>query len=208
MHLPICDFPGEVMAKMAGKYGRGQYKLRAHSELAPLIEHVRDRDGFILVVPASRALLFMDDEQLEAEPDDMQFDPDVNLSRILEHVIEYKKVSKGKPIKGIAVVVTKYDTIKNFALSEGMDLYDETGAGFQNFMSTCFPATYNKLNFFGVENVRFFPSEVGLHEDAWGPKDKRINVIRKREDDTPCRVPEYPEESYKNLINYLREFAA
>jgi len=221
MHLPICDVAGEVVAALAQKYREGEYacKDETFSETKFLIEQLQDRDGFILTIPASRAFMFQDDLQLEAEPSikreitaekkaTLGVDPDVNLSYILEAIIDYKRKTTHHPIQGIAVIVTKYDMVKDICKREDMDLYDESGLGFRNFMNTCFPATANKLRFFGLENVAFFPSEVGLAPDPWPDGKPRIEILRRRPDDTPCRVPKYPERQYERLINYLSAFAA
>lgn len=211
MHLPICDVAGEVVADLASKYRDGMYDLEEKTmrDVAFLVDEIKDRDGYILTVPAPRAPLFRDGRVLEEEKGALTSDPDVNLSRILEAVIAYKREQKMHPIQSIAVIVTKYDMVKNICENEGMDLYDESGVGFRNFMNTCFPATANKLRFFGLENVQFFPSEVEIHEDkTWDDGTPRIKVLRRRPDGTPCRVPKYPEQQYVRLINYLKEFAA
>lgn len=209
MHLPICDVAGEIVADLAAKYRDGMYDLEDKTlrETAFLVDQIKDRDGYILTVPAPRAPLFADGKVLEEETA-LRKDPDTNLSSILEAVIDYKRRFKIHPIQGLAVVVTKYDMVKTICENEGMDLYDESGVGFRNFMNTCFPATANKLRFFGLENVAFFPSEVGLHPDRWPDGSPRIKVKARRPDGTPCRVPEYPEQQYVRLINYLKEFAA
>jgi len=217
VHIPICDVAGEVVADLATKYRDGMYDLeeKTFSETAFLVEQLKDRDGYVLTVTAPRAFMFKDDRQLEEEPrfskdkdGKIKADPDVNLSRILEAVIDYKRRTKVHPIKGIAVVVTKYDMVKTICEQEGMDLYDESGVGFRNFMNTCFPATANKLRFFGLENVAFFPSEVELEQDQWPNGDDRIKILRRRPGGEPCRVPKYPEKQYVRLIEYLKSFAA
>jgi len=210
MHLPICDVAGEIVADLATKYRDGMYDLedKTFKDTGFLVDQIKDRDGFILTIPANRALLFKDDQQLEKEPKGMQYDPDINLSRILEAVIDHKRKFKTHPIQGIAVVVTKYDTVKSICENEGMDLYDESGMGFQNFLNTCFPATANKLRFFGLDKVAFFPSEVEMEADSWPDGKDRIKILRRRPDGMPCRVPKYPEKQYVRLINYLKPFAA
>ena len=209
IHVPICDVAGEVVADLASKYRDGMYDLndKTFKETAFLVDEIKDRDGFILVIPASRALLFSDDAQLEPEPGAMQFDPDLNLARILETVVEHKRKFKTHPIQGIAVVVTKYDLVKSVCENEGMDLYDESGDGFRNFLNTCFPATNNKLRFFGLQNVAFFPSEVTL-DGTWPKGEPRIKVLKRRPSGEPCRVPKYPEQQYVRLIEYLKTKAA
>ena len=158
LHIPICDLAGEDIQLMVPQYGSGMYDPSrvSYGAMANVINHVKDSDGFILCVPASKALLFTGEkESLEAEPTELTADPDVNLYRILSHVISYKEQSRGKTIKGIAVVITKWDLLAPYAINMGMDLYDPTGAGLSKFMDVCFPSTSMLLKNYGLEKKSF-----------------------------------------------------
>lgn len=210
MQVPIADIAGEDLQQMITKYhqynplDRGSYAANVN-----LINYVKDADGYICIIPASRALMFHDDIQLEAEKTDpgLAVDPDVNLARILGKVIDYKEQTRGKKIKGIAVVITKWDLIAPYAARWDMDLYEPTGRGLRNFMDICFPATSMELKACGLDKVQFFPShfQVLRNEDEsvvkWPDGSDRIEVLDKR-------MPKYSEQSYWNLFNWLRTFAS
>ena len=222
MHIPLCDVAGETVEDLVTKYRKGVYDLSETTlrDTRFLVNELKERDGYILTATAPWAPMFEGGKSFEKESSKLTEYADVNLARILEADISYKRqFPKIHPIQSIMVVVTKYDLVKSVCENMGMDLYDESGNGFRNFMNTCFPNTANKLRFFGLENVKFYPSEVGIHEDKTWPltaeeKAKglkegppRIKVKRRRPDGTPCMVPEYPEQTYVQIINDLKEIA-
>jgi hypothetical protein len=207
VQVPLCDIAGE---EIQGSIQKFQQSMTPTQELwtqaNQVVQYVLDADGFILTVPASRALLFADDQSIEKESEDVEVDPDVNLARILNEVFEHKKASGGKKIKGIAVVITKWDLIQPYAQQMGMDIYRPEGR--ENFLWTCFPATMSALKFYGFKNVRFFPSYVQVmrREDGsivkWDEDgSNRIDVDQKQ------RKPKYAESDYVQLFNYLKTFA-
>jgi hypothetical protein len=209
VHVPICDIAGEDIQQMIIRYGHnvGDIGPAAYSAAQNLITYVKESDGFVLVVPASKALMFKDDRQIDAESQDIDFDPDVNLARILGEVIEHKRHSRGKQIKGIAVVITKWDLAQPFASNLGMDIFEPSGRGLTEFMHVCFPATSMRLKASGVQNVRYFPSYVDVERDENGNKKRWPDgsdkiVVKDR------RKPSYSEQTYVDLINYLRMFAS
>lgn len=209
VQVPLADIAGEDWHQTIRQY-RDLNPLDAATYKANinLINYVREADGYICVVPASRALMFQDDVQLERGSSELEVDPDVNLARILSAVIDYKEQSRGKDIKGIAVIITKWDLIAPYAENWGMDLYDPTGQGLQTFMDICFPATIMELKACGLDKVQFFPShfQVLKNEDGtvrkWPDGSDRIDIIQNR------RVPRYSEESYVKLFDWLRGFAS
>jgi len=209
IQIPICDIAGEDVQQMI-RQTRMHLSPEDFNTSTQLLNYVRDATGFILCVPASRALLFHDDVQLEAEPagETDVVDPDVPINRILNDVIQYKAKSSGKAIEAIAVIITKWDIIENYALNWGMDLYDGTGEGLNKFMKICFPGTLMTLKkYLDDSRVRFFPSHFQVKKDSenkvekWPDGGDRINVIQGR------RVPRYSEQSYVNLFAWLRSFA-
>jgi len=205
VQIPICDLAGEDI----------QYSIRSHRRRNPLdpasfqinmrlIEHLKKSDGYILVVPASRALLFQNNMQIEEGSPELSKDPDVNLHRILSEMITYKERVRGKRIKGIAVIITKWDLIMPFAEDIGMDVY--TPEGLEFFMKRCFPGTSMELKAYGLNKVRFFPS----YFQAMRRKD--LSVIKwpdnsDRIDMHDLRMPKYSEDSYMQLFEWLKGFA-
>jgi hypothetical protein len=206
IQVPICDIAGEDIQVMIQKYSKTESgpSASAYSAAMNLINYVRDSDGFILIVPASKALMFAEDKVVERESEDIAFDPDVNLNRILSDVYNHKKQSHGKPIKGIAVVITKWDLVMPYAQNMGMDIY--TPSGLKEFMDVCFPGTSQILKFYGMDKIRFFPSYVDLDYNSDGS-------VKRWEDKTPVikmnrrRRPSYSEQSYVDMIGYLKSFA-
>lgn len=204
VQIPICDISGEQVQQTIQKHGEHMYpSSEAYSELTTLMRYVYEADGFIIALPASRALIFDEDKKLEAEPGGIANDPDVNLPRCLDSVFEYKERSGGKKIKGIAVVITKWDLMQPYAQEKDMDI--QTPRGLQNFMDVAFPDTMMSLKAYGLENVRFFPSYFKVM------RDKKGNVV-KWEDQSDrielhpriLRMPQYPEQSYKDLFEFLK----
>lgn len=209
VQIPICDIAGEDVQQMI-RQNRLTLDRESFNANRQLMDYVRDADGFLLCVPASRALLFQDDAQLEREPSVVEGvgDPDVPLARILNDVINFKAQTRGKAIKAIGVIITKWDLIEPYAARLGMDLYDPTLEGRRRFMKTCFPATSMTLKpYVNKARVKFFPShfQVQTYEDGsvkkWPNGGDKIDVLQER------RVPRYSEQSYVNLFTWLRSFA-
>jgi hypothetical protein len=209
VQIPICDVAGEDIQQMIRQDSRilSQDSFRFNQNL---IRYIRDAEGFLVAVPASRALMFQDDAVIEREvtPDGRLADPDVPLSRILNEVLHYKDESRGRRIKGIGVIITKYDLIAPYAARWGMDLNDPTGQGLTRFMDTCFPSTQMTLKpLVDAGKVQFFPSavKVQINEKGvvgkWPDGGDKIEVLQAQ------RKPVYEEQAYVNLFNWLRSFA-
>lgn len=223
LHIPIADVAGEDIETMI-KHKEGYApSVEEFNRSLKLVQDVRDADGFIMTLPASRVLVHHREVQIDRVTGDLPIDPDVNLKRILSAIIDYKEQSHGKPIKAIACVITKWDLIMPYASKWGMDIQDPTGLGLQNFMNICFPATSMALKSSHVENIRFFPSFVQTEIDTETGKEKTWgkHPQTSKTDNSPIikvkppsqwleygRVPEYSAFSYKNMINFLKTFAA
>jgi len=206
VHIPVCDLAGEDIQLMIKQFSSVAPNPTTYGQMSRIITYVKDSDGFILCVPASKALLFADDQQIEQEPQDVAFDPDVNLARILEQIISHKEQSGGREIKGIAVVITKWDLMMPYAQQMNMDIY--TDAGRNTFMKVCFPSTSMVLDFYGLDRVAFFPSYVQAQRDEEGQIVKWPDGSNKIEVMQHLRVPKYAESSYVGLIEWLKSFAS
>ena len=207
VQIPVCDVSGEQVQQAIQKHGTQMYPTaEAYSQLSQLQRYVYDADGFIIALPSSRALIFADGARLEKEPTGIANDPDVNLPRILDSVFEYKERSGGKKIKGIAVVITKWDLMQPFAQKMNMDI--QSAEGLQNFMTAAFPDTMMSLKAYGLDNVRFFPSYFKVKRDSKGNVEKWSDgTDRIEKHESILRMPKYPEKSYVNLFEYLKSFA-
>jgi hypothetical protein len=220
MNIPICDLAGEKLQTMIQSIDhrlRDPTSQEAFNISSNLINYVRDCEGYILVAPASRAMAFRDGLQLEKETENEEFsgisaDPDANLTKFMQDIIMYKDRSKGKPIKAIAVVVTKWDVLMPYAQEMGIDLDDTTGMGIQQFMETFFPQTTSQLKFikenkYNVQ-LKFFPSYVKIRRDAEGKIERWPDGSQKIEMEPNLRIPKYWAQSYVDLINFLGTFAS
>ena len=211
VRLPFCETAGEDIQKLIGRFSQGMYNVSTDFYAAAEIhKYVLSSNGFILVCPASRALMFSEGEGLEKEPTDLLRDPDVNLVRILEAIYDYKEKTKSPPIEGMAVLLTKYDLIQPYAQSMGVDLYqggDISFSGCTQFMNSFFPQTSQQLKYYGLDKVVFFPSYVQVQRASkegkivkWSDGADKIQMHPTRP-----RMPQYSESSYKMLVDWLRE---
>lgn len=215
LHVPIVDVAGEDVTSMIKHKPGYAPTTEDWNQSLKLVQDVRNADGFVMCLPASRALVHHRDVQIERETGDLPIDPDVNLKRILSAIIDYKEASHAKPIKAIACIITKWDLIMPYAAKWGMDIQEPTGVGLQNFMNICFPSTSMALKSSHVKNIQFFPSFVQTEidpqsgkEKTWEDSSPKIKVKPPNEWLTYGRVPEYSAYSYRNLINFLKTFAA
>jgi len=98
---------------------------------------------------------------------------------------------KFKPIKGIAVFLTKVDGAKTHLAARHINM--DTEEGIHIFMSKYFPETYAVLGWYGLENVKFWPIGVELETDT----DNMGKVIAKKH-------PLKPERGWKIKVDYNR----
>lgn len=209
VQVPIVDVAGEDIELMTAHYRTGVTNVSniAYSLAQNLISYVKESDGYILCVDASKALGVKGYSQPSSV---VRADPDNDLHRILSEIFIHKEQSRGKAIKGIAVVITKWDTIAPFASNWGMDIYDHTGKGLKEFMDICFPNTSMILKDYGFgfgANIKVFPSYIEVERDSngnvkrWDSDGKEKIVVKDR------RMPSCDLQSYMNLIQYLLSFA-
>jgi len=202
--LPFCETSGEDCQKLIGTYALDPYHATPVSMQATkqLFEYILRSDGFILIAPISRALMF-GDKGVEAEPDDLPVDPDLNLARILDAIYKYREQTHSKPIKGMAILLSKYDKIIDVAKARGMDL--RTIDGRKRFMDMYFPQTSANLKKFGIA-VQYFPVFVQVEtNDAGKPLTWDDDSGQKILVDQRRRLPVYSEETYLNLIEWIKE---
>jgi hypothetical protein len=210
LHIPICDVAGEDL-QLGQKGVTTKPSQAAYSAARVLQEYVRETDGLILVAPASKALLFKDDAQVEREEADIAFDPDVNLARIFGGIIDYKRTHPAsKRLIGCLIVITKWDLMEKYAADMGMDVLTEQGR--DRFMEVCFPFTKMKIKamqrVFSTK-VKFIPSFVEVERDGqgnivhWDSETKKQPKIKVGEN----RIPSYSAGWMADAINFLGQFA-
>jgi len=225
LQVPICDLAGEDLQQTIRQVrASGPLGNIAKQAVRNLIAYVRESDGFIVTIKATRAKgLFPHGQQLEEEQDQkLSRDPDVNLVRLLEDLINYKMTHRSRPIKGIAVVITAWDRLKQSGVSDkiGFDILNPIVGqqDLDNFVKGCFPAVYAAIKSLRIPNVVYFPSffEAETNEDGTLKLVNGKPVIRQRSA-TPNLNPDewwrdlrkisYSEKSYVQMIGWLKNFA-
>jgi hypothetical protein len=210
LHIPICDVAGEDL-----EIGHRGVALTpgpaAYTQAKILQEYVRESDGLILVAPASKGLLFKNDVQIEREEADIAFDPDVNLARIFGGIIDYKRTHQSsKPLKGLVIMVSKWDLMQPYADEMNMDILTQQGR--ERFLEVCFPFTKMKIKamqrVFNTK-VLFVPSFVEVERDGngnivfWDQETKKQPKIKVGDN----RMPSYSAGWMADTINFLGQFA-
>jgi len=222
LQVPICDIAGEDLQQTIRQV-RMQGPLGDYSKqkVRNLIAYVRESDGYIITIKATRAKGFR--EQLEPEKDKyLSPDPDVNLVRLLEDLMNYKMVNRNRPIKGVAVVITAWDRMKDLADEVGFDILDPNVGqrDLEKFVAGCFPSTYAAIQSLRVPNVKYFPSFFEAETDEQGkvkhwPAEPDSPIIKRRRPDYEVggewwknlRKVSYSEKAYVDLISWLKAFA-
>lgn len=209
--IPFCETAGEDMQSLIGPFSKDVYHQNVDYEAAQnLNQYICDSNGYILVVPVSRAHL-PGVEQLDNEPKDLLSDPDVNIARILQAIYRYKKKSRSPNIEGIAVLLTKYDVVDAYVKNRGMDLYTPEGA--QLFMTTYFRQTSGLLKYYGLNKVRFFPFHVQV-ERRKNPSTGKLEMVKwpdgmyKIAVDQERNLPIFSEKSAYQVIMWIKEIFA
>jgi|SRR5271157_4634725 len=213
--LPFCETAGEDIQNLIGPYQKSVYKQSVDYQQADnLNRYICDSNGYVLVVPVSRAHI-EGVPQMDEEPQALLQDPDVNLHRILSAIYRYKMKSRSPKIEGIAVVLTKYDMVDAYLKNKGMDLYNPQGA--KAFLDTYFRQTMGSLKHYGIEKVKFFPMHVQV-ERVKNEATGRIEFAKWPEDsgrhgykiatDTDRNLPRYSEQSCRQLIYWLKDIFA
>jgi hypothetical protein len=204
--LNNCDIAGEDLMATS------QYQIKkpddfAFSAATKLVEYVYRSDIFIFIAPGPRALLFENDVQIEREDEDCAFDPDVNLASMAGEIFRKRRELK-KPIKGIALFITKCDMIDAYVEKQhGWDLYhseqDRT-----KFLNLYFPFTSMKLK--NLNNT--MPTPIGIFPMFIETKKNADGSVKRWESgpdkgqpmiDVVDRMPKYSAQQCVDAINFL-----
>jgi len=192
IRLPFCETGGETFTKMLERFGKGQYDIDPMMQDADLIfDYVLNTDAIVLIAPVTRPL------GLETEIGAPLNLPDVNLARLTSGILGYKMEDKRtnphhRPIRGIAVFLTKTDAVEKFLRSKHINL--KTKEGVHTFMSLYFPETYAALSWYGLQNVRFWPTGLTIETE----KDPVSGKIKGK------LHPLNPNRGYKIKVDYAR----
>lgn len=207
VRVPFCETAGEDIQKLIGKFGKGEYHHHPYFGIAKnLSAKILSSNGFILICPVSRALMFHNlPPEWEKEPPDLPVDPDVNVVRMLRQIRAFKEAAKSSPIEGLAILLTKYDLIREYAQHMGIDLLTDP-RNVDSFMNTFFPQTSAELKYHGLEKVKFFPCFVQVQRTQegrvvkWPDGSDKIEMHPHRP-----RMPIYNEAGIIELITWIRE---
>ena len=201
-----CDIAGEDLMATS------QYQLKkpdtiAYSAAAELVKYVYKSDVLAPVAPASRALLFEGDVQIEREDEDTAFDPDVNLASILGEIIRKRREMR-KPIRGIALFLTKCDMIDAYVEKEhGWNLYASEKDRLA-FLNLYFPFTTMKLKAL----TSTMPTRIGIFPTFIQTKKHSNGKVKRWETgpdaghpiiDVENRIPKYSAQQCVEAINFL-----
>ena len=211
VHIPLIDVAGEDQQLMLHKYVDPTAVRNPVNYLTAktLLNYMKSSKGFILTLCAPRVPIPGLDLG-DSEPEGISHFPDVNISRMLQEVRNYKK---GKNIEAIFVIITKWDILQPYLIeNQGIDLY--APGGIKQFMNIYFPGTSMQLKQLEDKGiVQYFPSHVSLQKNEkgeteyWEPNNPKVNVITKDAEENPCLKPDYAEASFMSLFDALERFA-
>jgi len=219
VQIPICDVAGEDIQMMIHQYRKvvGPLGTAAYSAASQLVRYIKESEGFIVAVDASRAVIGRKGEQVQAETDKhIHPDPDVNLVRILNDVFDYKEQIR-KPIKAIAIVITKWDELKPHVEHLGMNIMEPTKHDLTIFMRTYFPSVNQAIQSYQFAHpntkITYFPTYVEIERNDKGKPKKRDDgsyTIKPKDSllIADMRKPSYSEQTYAELIDWLLGFAS
>lgn len=231
VHMPICDIAGEDLSQFIRQVrSSANLAQQARINVARTLGYVRESDGYIVVIKGSRAQGFK--TQLEKEKDSrLSQDPDVNLVRMLQDLVNYKRGNRQHPVRGVAVVVTAWDKLKPVGDEIGFDLcadamvspnYSVGQRDLERFVAGCFPSTYTAIKSLRVPNVQYFPMFFLTEKEEDGLTEKKsveegwegTPMIRRREINGPegewfqtIRRIYCAEKQLTDLLYWLKGFA-
>lgn len=173
LRLPTVETAGEDLAKLIEDRSKGLYNVdpRKKYDAWALFQYVLRSIGFIFIAPCTeiRGL-----ERFDVDPvDQLRYNADTNIARLLTTIIEYKERTKTPPIEGLAVLFTKSDLVMSHLQSEGYDIFHQDEQlrekNTRRFMARFMRNTNRMLNHYEfTEHTVFIPSWVDLAYDGKG----------------------------------------
>lgn len=218
LQLPVCDVAGEDLQMDIRQYREqeGTIGNPSYSAAANLIRYVKESEGFIIATDASRAIIGRKGRQHATEKSShLHRDPDVNLVRIVNEIFNYKD-QVHRDIKGIAIVITKWDEVALDLENRGIDILNPDQTELNRFMDVCYPSVSQAVKAYqrthdGL-NIRYFPTffEIERSEDGQ-PKlrEDGSKIVKSKGGHSweEIRKPSYSEKQYAGLIDWLLTFA-
>jgi len=197
--VPICDVGGEVIDVLArGIRSSPSQNAYVQNINRQVVNHIRESQGFIIVLPATDALFFRHDY--------VPLEADSYLYNILSQVMDYKRDNRTK-IDGIAVWLTKWDQAQEAAKDVGMDIY-AGDQGMARFMDNGFPALSMLIKpLRDAGKVRYFRSYFnikkrsdGITPETWPDGNPRIAIL-----DDPTHYIKYkPDFAGDECVRFIK----
>jgi hypothetical protein len=207
LRLPFCETAGEEITKLLKRFEKGEYEVTADmfQDAGAIHEYILDSDAIIVIAPVTRAA------GIEEEKGTTIKDPDVNISRLLSAIYAYKdKIPESPRIRALGVFLTKYDALREVLESKGMNL--KTQDGVHRFMSKYFPETYAVLGWYGLENVKFWPTgvEIETEKNELGQVVAKLHPLNpergyKIKVDSKSNVPRYTQQEFIDFVDWCLE---
>jgi len=192
IRLPFCETGGEAFTNMLERWGKGQYAINPDMTEADLIfDYILNTDAIILILPITRPL------GLETEIGAPLNLPDVNAARLVSGIFGYKMEDEKtnpmyRPIRGVAVFLTKHDAAERVLGNAHINL--STKEGLHIFMSKYFPETYATLSWYGLENVRFWRTGLTIESEKDPITQKKKGKLH----------PQRPDRGFQIKVDYNR----
>jgi hypothetical protein len=172
LRISINDLPGEtltqVMWQVRAKVGIQQQMIR--DTISNAIQEMRSCQAYIFILKASLARGL--GLPIETERDQtVSRDPDVNLVRMLEDIVNYK-AKHGEEIKAAYIVISAWDKLAPKAEKLGFDMFDSNmvkrQTTLEQFVMNCFPQFFGTLHSSGIKNINYYPTffQTETHEDG------------------------------------------
>ena len=221
LQVPICDLAGEDLAQIIRQVrAAGIIGNETRSRVRQLISYVRQSDGYIIIIKATRARGLGKVMEEEVGKGLSKY-ADANLVRMIYDILTYKALHPERPVKGVAVVITAWDRLAPVAKQIGFDPLSPTVGqrDIEHFVEAAFPSTYAAITSMRVPNIRYFPSffeteknekgeELCWQDEPDSPRIKKVNIHDPQYEwyDNVGAIKD-SEKFFFDELNWLREFA-
>jgi energy-coupling factor transporter ATP-binding protein EcfA2 len=220
LQMPICDVAGETLQMNIRQYAQTREPLTGAqmSAAKSVTQYVKQSEGIIVAADASRVMLGRGFKNVQVKTEDDKFlhrDPDVNLVRLLNDIFDYREQIK-KPLKAVAIMITKWDELKLHVEHQGINIMNPDQADLSLFMDTWFPSVSQCVKAYALDHpqtqVKYFPTFIEVERDDQNePKkwDDEHIIIKAKVSEEICdwRKPACSEEVYTEFIDWLLGFA-
>jgi hypothetical protein len=181
LQVSINDLPGETLSQVMWQYRMktGPQQKFIQDTIGNAINEMRNCQAYIFILNA--ALAHGLGLPIEAERDpNVSRDPDVNLTRMLEDIANYKAKHDQK-IKAAFVVISQWDKLEPRAAKLGFDLFDKNlvkrQADLEEFVRRCFPQFFGTLHSSGINLINYYPTFFQTEKNEQGEEIQHEDTI-------------------------------